>query len=150
MELKKVIEKDIREARMMQVATSVNGQPWNCTVYYASDDALNLYWISMPDTRHSLELGMNSKVSVAIPVKFDDMTVRGLSLEGTAEEITDAEIIKEKVKLYSDKFSRGDDWYKDYIKGNNPHKLYKIKPTKIVLFDRVNFPENDRQELMLK
>ena len=149
MDLRKIIEKDLKKARMMQVATVKNNQPWNCTVYFAADDDLNLYWISKPDTRHSKEIEGNSKVAAAIPVKFDNLTVRGLSIEGKATEVKNLNEIKQKVKLYSDKFNRGEDWYKDFISGNNPHKLYRIKPTKFVLFDRVNFPDNDRQEFSL-
>ncbi|HVZ12452.1 MAG TPA: pyridoxamine 5'-phosphate oxidase family protein [Patescibacteria group bacterium] len=149
MDLREVIKQDLNTARMMQVATVKDNQPWNCTVYFAVDDNLNLYWISKPEARHSQEIKNNSKVAVAIPVKFDDLTVRGISLEGQATEVVSTDEIKEKVKLYSDKFNRGEDWYKDFAAGNNPHKLYRIKPTKVVLFDRVNFPDNDRQEIIL-
>jgi uncharacterized protein YhbP (UPF0306 family) len=147
--IRKLIKEDLKKARMMQVATVKNDQPWNCTVYFAADDKFNLYWISKPTTRHSQEIESNANVGVAIPVKFDDLTVRGLSLEGVAAEVKDSKEIKQKVKLYSDKFNRGQEWYKDFVAGNNPHKLYRIKPTKFVLFDRVNFPDNDRQELSI-
>ncbi len=146
MDLRKIIEEDLKTARMMQVATVVADQPWNCTVYFAADENLSLYWISKPETRHSMEIKNNSKVAAAIPVKFDNLIVRGLSIEGDAEEVTDQSEIEKGSKLYSDKFSRGQDWYRDFVAGKNPHKLYRIKPRKFALFDRVNFPDNDYQE----
>ena len=140
-EVEKLIRKYVKEGRMLQVATANSNQPWNCTLYFASDANLNLYWISKPETRHSKELIENPKVAACIPIKFDDLNVIGLQLEGTAEIIEDPEEIKTKVKLYSDKFARGEDWYQDFIDGKNVHKLYRIKPTKFELFDTVNFDD---------
>ena len=144
--IENLIREYLKKGRMLQIATVNGDQPWSCTVYYTSDENLNLYWISKPATRHSQEIHKHSKVAASIPIKFDDLTVIGVQLEGTAEVIENPDEIRKKVKLYSDKFNRGDDWYKDFIQVNNPHKLYGIKPTLFVLFDRVNFPENDRQE----
>lgn len=131
---------------MMQVATVSGKQPWNCTLYYASDESLNLYWISTIDTRHSKEIHKNPKTAAAIPIKFDNLTVIGMSLEGEAELVQEANELKRGAKLYSDKFNRGEKWYKDFISGNNEHKLYRIKPKLFVIFDRVNFPDNSRKE----
>ncbi len=148
--MEKTIEELIREyvknGRMMQIATANGDQPWSCIVYYASDTDLNLYWISKPDTRHSREIQINSKVAGSIPIKFDDLIVVGVQLEGDAKLVDDNSEIKEKVKLYSDKFNRGNSWCEDFIAGKNEHKLYRIKPRLFVIFDRVNFPEDSRKE----
>lgn len=145
-DIEQLIRKYLKEGRMLHVATVRDHQPWSSTVYYASDDDLNLYWISKHDTRHSQEIHNHSKVAGSIPIKFDDLTVVGVQLEGEASILEDPGQIKEKVKLYSDKFERGEDWLKDFVAGNNPHKLYKIKPKLFVIFDRVNFPDNSRHE----
>lgn len=144
--IEELIRKYIKTGRMMQIATVSGDQSWSCTLYYASDKNLNLYWISQPNTRHSKELHKNPKVSASIPIKFDDLTVVGVQLEGEASLVEDSDEINEKVKLYSHKFNRGDEWLKDFITGNNRHKLYKIKPTLFVIFDRVNFPDDSRKE----
>jgi uncharacterized protein YhbP (UPF0306 family) len=149
MSLKELIEKYLGEAKMMQVATSVADQPWNCTVYFVADEEMNLYWISKPETRHSKEIAVNQKVGFAIPVQFTDLTVVGLSGEGNASEVASAEEIKKAIRPYADKFKRGEDWYKEFIGGKNPHKLYKIKPRMFALFDREHFPDNERQEYNL-
>lgn len=147
MELRETIKENVKNARMMQLATTKDNQPWNCTIYFVADAYCNLFWISKPQARHSKEIQDNANVAVAIPVKYDDLTVIGLSIEGKAMLVEDPEEIKEKVKLYSDKFKRGDAWYKEFIAGKNPHKLYRLKPTKFVLFDTVNSPKQERQEL---
>lgn len=144
--VEELVKKYVKEGKMLQIATVNGSQPWSCTVYYASDDDLNLYWISTIDTRHSQEIKQNSKVAASIPIKFNDTVVVGLQLEGEAELIKNSEVIKKKAKLYSEKFQRGVDWLEDFIAGNNPHKLYRIKPRLFVVFDRVNFPEDSRKE----
>lgn len=149
MDLRKIIADYLKEARMMTVATVSSDQPWNATVYYVSDEELNLYWISKAESRHSKEIHKNPKVAAAIPIKFADLTVVGLSAEGEAEVMEDADEIKRIIRSYTDKFNRGEDWYKDFIAGKNIHKLYKIKPRLFVLFDREKFPGNERQELSL-
>lgn len=132
---------------MMQVATVKNSQPWICTLYYVSDTDNNLYWISKPDTRHSKEIENHPKVAVAIPVKFESLSVVGLQIEGNAQVVKNTSEIKRIARLYTDKFSRGEDWYKNFIAGKNEHKLYRIKPKLFVLFDPENFPDKERQEI---
>ncbi|MBI2414593.1 pyridoxamine 5'-phosphate oxidase family protein [candidate division WWE3 bacterium] len=65
-EIKDLITKYLEEARLMQVATSINNQPWACSVYFVFDNDFNLYWISTPKRRHSLEIKENSKVAGTI------------------------------------------------------------------------------------
>lgn len=131
---------------MLNIATVDGDQPWSCIVYYASDKNLNFYWISKPDTRHSKEIQKHAKVAGSIPIKFDDLTVVGVQLEGDAVLVESSEEIATKVKLYSDKFNRGEEWYTNFIAGKNEHKLYRITPRQFAIFDRVHFPDNSRQE----
>jgi uncharacterized protein YhbP (UPF0306 family) len=141
-----LVRRYLKEGKLLHIATVDGEQPWSCIVYYASDEDLNIYWISKPDTRHSRELSSNAKVAASIPIKFDDLTVIGVQLEGDAELVEDASEVKDKSRIYSDKFGRGEQWYGDFIQGKNEHKLYRVKPRLFVLFDRVNFPEQERQE----
>lgn len=150
MNLRKLIEDYLRIGRMMMVATVAGDQPWNCTLMFVADENLNLYWISKSDTRHSKEIHKHQKVAAAIPIKFADLTVVGLQVEGDAELVENADEIKHAIRLFTDKFNRGEAWYKSFIAGKNEHKLYKIKPRLFVLFDRENFPDNSRQEYKLE
>ena len=137
------------EARLMQVATCVDGQPWCCTVYFAHDNLNNLYWISLPDARHSQEIGQNAKVAgtIVLPHTYGG-PVRGLQFEGTARAIFDDEEIRRLSAAYSERFGRAA-LASDLISGQNPHYLYQIKPEYFVLFDTRNFPNQPRQEWRL-
>lgn len=146
MDLEKLVREYLKTGRMMQIATVSGDQPWNCTVYFAADDDLNLYWISKADTRHSREIAKNPKVGVAIPIKFDDLTVVGMQVEGDAILVENVDEATRGLKIFADKYNRGEDWYKDFLAGNNPHKLYRIKPRKFAIFDRVNLPEDPHRE----
>ena len=149
MELKNLVQDYLEKAKLMHVATSSGIQPWAFTVYYAADKSYNPYWISTTDTRHSKEISKNKHVAATIPVKFDDLIVVGLQCEGAAAIIEEPAEIKQAIRLYTTKHNRGEDWYNDFVAGKNKHKLYRIKPRLFVLFDRLNFPDNPRQELEL-
>lgn len=149
MDLKKLIGEYIAESKMMQVATVSGDQPWCATVAFAFDEDWNLYWISLPETRHSQELMANNKVAGTI-ANADLYTdgPRGLQFEGVAELLSGADE-EAGVAIYSKRMKR-EGLLEDMRSGNNPHKLYRIKPTSYVLFDRVNFPDDERQVLELK
>jgi len=145
MNVEELVRRYIREGMMMQVATIKGDQPWVCTVYYVPDEELNLYWISTPERRHSREIAGHPKVAGAIPVKHaPDGGVVGLQFEGQAQRITDQDEIQKIMKLYVNRYTMrlptGDGWYRDFIAGKNPYKLYRIKPSLFVLFDEETFP----------
>ena len=135
------------QTRMMQLATTSNGQPWICTVYYAVDDNLDIYWISMPSRRHSQEIAKNSKVAVAFaynqqpPLPY----VRGVQVEGEATLLSGDEA-KHGADLYAKQLNSDAKWIAAVLDGSDPHRIYRMKPTSFVLFDSQNFPDNSRQE----
>lgn len=139
MELRKLIEEYLKEARLMQFATSVDNQPWVCSVWFASDEKLNIYWFSATTRRHSKEVMKNNKVAgaIALPQTPED-SPRGLQFQGSAEMLTNQNDIDEAISLYSRRiFSKEtiNELMKDKEK---PHKFYKIKPTQFVLFDAIH------------
>lgn len=135
---------------MMQVATCVNNKPWNCTLYYAYDDDFNFYWISKKNTRHSREIMKNPNIAgvIAYDQQPPQRAVRGLQFEGKAKLLTGKKEEKAS-KFYIKQMNREKTLLEDIRSGKNPHKFYGIKPSKFVLFDRINFPDNERQELTL-
>ncbi|NNN20841.1 MAG: hypothetical protein HKL80_02400 [Acidimicrobiales bacterium] len=151
MDIKHLVNEYLSRTRMLQLATCLNDQPWNCTVYYAFDDDWNIYWISTPDRRHSKEIVINPKVSGAIAFSQEPYPkdgVQGLQFEGVAEMLSGDEEEKAS-KFYIDQLDREDTLLEDIRSGKNPHKFYRIKPTKFVLFDSVHFPDNSRREITL-
>ena len=149
MELRQLIKDYLGEANMLQVVTAKDNQPWAATVYFAYDANLNLYWISKPDRRHSIEIRENPKVAgvVVLPHVHGDK-VRGLQLEGVAEEM-ESEGIDEGLKVYSERFWLPEERLKAILADTDGHRVYIIRPTLFVLFDEKNFPDNPRQEYNL-
>jgi uncharacterized protein YhbP (UPF0306 family) len=141
----------LEQAKVMQLATSLNDQPWACTVHFYSEQNLNLYWISTLERNHSQHIAKNPKVAAAILVHLntpEEPYVIGISLEGKAELI--GQHIDEQIgQGYIQKLGRDPALLSDIASGKNPHKFYSLKPTKIVLFDSKNFPDNLRQELVI-
>lgn len=148
MDLKKLISEYFESAQLLQIITSVNDQPWGATVYFAYDESLNIYWISRTDRRHSKEIMQNQKVA-GVVVKYHTYSekVRGVQLEGVAEELMGEEADK-CMMIYEKRFNvprarvlniSGEVYQERKV-------LYRLKPSYIVLFDEVNFPENPRQE----
>jgi len=146
MKLEDYIRKYLAEGRMLQVATSADGQPWICTVYYVTDQDNNIYWLSYPERRHSQEIEKNPQVAAAIAIKFEDKPVIGLQVEGKVDTIQDAAIVKSVMDDYVAKYDSGKEFYINFTVGTNKHKLYKLTSELFVLFDEVNFPNNSRQE----
>lgn len=123
----------------MQIATVCADQPWICTVYFVHDDDRNLYWVSLPERRHSREIAKNSSVAIAIAVKHDQPVV-GIQAEGSAQEISDLDTIKSVMRAYVDKYNTGEKFYDNFVSGKNQHHMYKFTPVCMVLFDEVNHP----------
>ena len=147
--LKKLIEEYLSEAKLMQIATSRNGQPWACSVYFAYDNKFNLYWISTPKRRHSKEIIDNEKVAGTIVLPHTPgQDVRGISFEGTAKEVKGKAALP-ALLLYAKRFGMSLIRVNKIVANKDAHVCYCIKPNLIVLFDEVNFPKDPRQEYKL-
>lgn len=135
---------------MMQLATSLDNQPWVCHVWFAADEDLNIYWFSSIARRHSKEVIKNNKIAGAIilPQPPKDLP-RGLQFQGMAEMLTKQEDIDKAIAAYQDRIFSKEQIEKFMNDEESPHKFYKITPTQFVLFDLVNFPDNPRQEYNL-
>lgn len=154
MDLRKLIEEYLKEAKLMQVATAAGNKPWVCSVWYVHDENFNLYFISRKDRRHSKEIKNNSEVAGTIVIPHEEgigQKVRGIQFEGKAEIIGIGGLFK-AYNLLKEKYPNVVKSIPtlDLIKkGSVLVRLYKIIPKTIVLFDEINFPDNPRQEFKL-
>lgn len=140
----------LEKTHLMQVATSHNNQPWVCSVYFAYDEMLNLYWISAPTRRHSEEIRMNEKVAGSIVYSHNPGDkVRGIQFQGKAYELKEKEKASPGLQLYAKRYGMNEARINLILEGTDGHILYKIMPSVFVLFDEVNYPENPRQEYLL-
>lgn len=124
---------DIARAKTMQLATSRDGQPWVCTVYFVIKNS-NLYWLSFPDRRHSSELADNPKAAVAIAVE-QDVPVVGVQAEGDVRLVKDPAEAEGVLESYVEKYGKGRDFIGLLKEGRNRHDLYCLVPRKVMIFD---------------
>lgn len=134
------------KATLMQVATVSGARPWVCSVYFAFDEALSLYWISRKDRRHSVELLRNQNVagSIVLPHTPGD-DVQGIQFEGTATQLSHVREAKKGLDTYAIRFNMSHKRVSEIISGVDEHVCYKITPTSFVLFDEVHFPDDSRK-----
>src|SRR3972149_155791 len=118
-ELKGHILDYLENNRLMALATSKDDIPWAATVFFAYDPDLNFYFISVPDSRKTRNLGTNPRVSGAInEFQKTPGKILGLQLEGVAEML-DKNSNKKELELFKNRFNWADEYLHD-------HELYKI------------------------
>lgn len=143
MNLQDLAKEYLDSIKPMQLATICNGQPWICTVYFVADDNFNLYWMSSRERQHSQEIMSNP--NVAITVVKDTERKQALQIVGQAHEVSDQEL-ETAHKLYIAKYGPND-YDLDEIKKHLPHgrAYWVFKPTKMLFWDEVNFPNDPKQ-----
>ena len=138
-----LIQQYLTEKKDMQLATVANGQPWICTVYFVADDNFNLYWMSARERQHSVEIANDSKV--AITVVRDAERKQALQITGNAYEVSDEEL-EHANELYQSKFGSKEYDLAEIKQHKSTGRAYWVfKPTKISLWDEVNFPDDPKQ-----
>lgn len=147
MDIKELIQEYLKQAKLMQLATVKENNPWVCSVWFGFDDDLNIYFFSATNRRHSLEIEKDERVAGAIvlPQAPEDQP-RGLQFEGKAKRLTGEAAIAHARLTYEGRIFDTETIDKFLAHKERPHSFYRITPSKFVLFDAVNFPDNSRQE----
>ncbi len=79
--------------------------PQAASLFYASDDALNLYWVSGEKSRHSQNLERVSHVAVTIYHEtWDWRDIHGVQIEGVARRLSDPDETDRAWSLFRAKF----------------------------------------------
>ena len=137
LELKQDIVDYLSRARMMHLATSNDGKPWVCNVWFANDADLNIYWVSSTKRRHSNAIAENPNVaaSMCLPREPSESDLGALQMEGTAVRLSSASEVAKAIKLFAKRGIFSVSQIKQFMKDiDHPHRFYKIAPSKIVLF----------------
>lgn len=137
-ELQHRVRAYLSTAKMMQLATARNDSPWVCNVWFASDDDLNIYWISSTKRRHSNEIADNPRVAAAICMVHEpsEGDMGALQLEGHAQEVSGAEEINHAMNLYVKRKIFTEQQVLDFMDNPDfPHRFYRLKPKRFVYFD---------------
>lgn len=146
-DIEQVIREYVPEVAHLSLATTVNGAPWICELHFAYDDALNLYFATRPNRRHSLEIEQNKQVAGSIVKQHSEREkVRGVFFEGTVKAITNQDERATAYRLFTERFGV------DVSLAQSPaapseRTLYVIAVNKFYVFDSIASEKGEKYEL---
>lgn len=147
--MQELLDQYLAEQHVMQLATAANDGPWACTVWFIADADRNLYWASLPTRRHSQDIAANPRVAAAMAVNsVVGQAVIGVQLEGRAAVLQPPDYDRGIVERYAQRFLKTDDWVSDFVAGNTLHRLYKLSPEAIYLFDEEHLARGKRHQVL--
>jgi len=154
MDIRVLIREYLENSIVMQFATCVDARPWVCSVCFAFDEELNLFWFSEHTTRHSKEVAENPTVAGAVAQPhIIGNPVRGLQFSGVASELKDPDEIRHALSCNAQRYGvaplRISNMQRELESGNASFGLYRITPEMFVLYDALHFPKSPRRELIL-
>jgi len=128
----------LQSQKLMSLATYTD-KPWVCTVYYAVDDAFNLYLITEPNTKHARDIVANTIVACAISDSHQKVTDKkeGVQIEGFCSQLSEDNKIKEALTLWNKAnpgFEQIINW-ESIQQGKIKGRVYLVKPTSIKYFN---------------
>ena len=101
---RQVAQAYLREHNVMTVATNGPEGLWAAAVFYVNEN-FDLYFLSAPSSRHSLNIAASPRVAVTIQEDYDDWKkIQGIQLEGSATRLDGLEQAR-AILLYGKKFS---------------------------------------------
>lgn len=95
----------LRDHHVLSLATVGPDGPAAASLFYACDDALNLYFLSDPASQHCVNLEANPRVAVTVHGDQDDWReIQGAQLWGTAGQVTDPDELRHALVAYTARF----------------------------------------------
>lgn len=139
-ELLNQVVSDILSANtLMSVATIKDGQAYINTAYFCFNEDLDIFFLSHPQSQHSLNIGANETVAISVYDSHQewDQPKKGLQLFATCAPAQGLTIL-EGGKLYMQRFSGLKKWIThidDLMKNVIESKLYIAKVHALKVFD---------------
>lgn len=135
MDISKETKKIIAENIYCTVATATpDGKPWVSPVFFAYDDAYNIYWVSSKSALHSELIHINPRAAV---VFFDTHAPEGAGtavyIEATAKELSETDEVAAGVELFNARATDDDFKIKSAadVTGEGVWRIYKATPTQV-------------------
>jgi len=99
------IELSLTNHYTISIATAAKEELWSASVFYVSDQKLNIYFISFDESKHIQDILKNKRVSATINQDVSDwMQIKGLQLQGSVNKLPEHK--REAVlNVYRQKFS---------------------------------------------
>jgi uncharacterized protein YhbP (UPF0306 family) len=136
MDLKQRVIEVLEQSHLMSLGTTDTGGVWVTDVIFVFDDDLNIYWMSDPESRHSMAIGKtgNAAGTITATTKSGEPNF-GIQFTGTAEMIAGARHDL-AIKHYTKRGKPDPAETEDVLDGD---AWYVLKPTKLRLIDETNF-----------
>lgn len=139
------IKEALDRTEFMAISTVGEVGSWTNPVQFGYDTKLNLYFKSMPHSRHMQYLATDPRISIAIysTQRFEDREVLGLQLRGTGKVLTERSEVEEACRNYYGRDPRKIDYRTkiDEHLGDSAWKFVKITPEEAWCFDSRVFGE---------
>lgn len=105
-DLRTSIQAFLAEHTTMTLATvGEDGAPQAAAVFYAADEALDLFFLSSPTTRHSVNLARRPRVAASIQADNQAwQMIRGLQIEGAARALEGVAETAHAMRVYAGQF----------------------------------------------
>ena len=136
----------------VQMSASTSGEfPWIFTAYYATDNDLNIYFLTGPGTIHGKQLVSNPKVAVAIADAPQELQSKkaGLQLSGICSLLTEESEVRSALELWRTKLNvaNPDYTWEGMQTGKISGRMYKITPKKLKFFNEA-LQEEGKEKLI--
>jgi uncharacterized protein YhbP (UPF0306 family) len=143
---KKLILGYLKKQKLMTLAT-YSDKPWVATVYYVTDEDLNLYFLTSPETEHGQAIVKNKNVACNIAdshQKVIDKKV-GLQIQGIASQVRMIKSIKWILKMWH-KVNPGKEEILNLKNMKNKvvkARVYKVTPERFKFFNEKLYPREE-------
>lgn len=106
-DLLKEVADFLATCRTASLATAdASGEPHAANVQFATDGVLRLYWVSSPESQHSLDLTQRPQVAITVYAHDDRAPmIHGVQLRGEARLIADEGDAEDAFELYTTKYT---------------------------------------------
>ncbi len=127
--LDRIAHRLLRASTLCAIATvSPTGRPHVNTAYFSSSDALEIVWLSAPDSAHSRNVRANASAAIAV---YDSTQTwggadRGIQLFGRARELRGRAAV-DAGRRYARRFGAMEDTLRTF-------RVYRFRPTRVKLF----------------
>ena len=149
-QIEQIIREYIKDIVHMSIATSHDNEPWISEVHFSYDNELNLYFISRPSRRHSLEVAKNNQIAGNIVKQHTKgEKVRGVYYEGTIEMLENVTEQDLAFASYNQRFDNDIAILAEQAEENG-HRWYKVTVNKFYLFDELEMEPAGKYELNWK
>ncbi len=115
-----------------------DGRPWASPVWFATEDYRELFWVSRPSARHSVNLAARPELAMVV---FDSTLVPGTAqavyMAATAAQVTDPAELERGMGVFARRSERRGigEWGTARVSGDAELRLYRADVTEHFILD---------------